>query len=174
MTLHYDDVIERRLEFLLSEAKSPNPTSDRSVVYTMRILSNYFTIGKTDVDSYRAKLLNRRMSRRAQELLVTLDDAILWNEATKNEHPEPLNQTWNWILDQKEKLTTRAIAQRIALYPMITVTNEEDKTLRKNGHQSSGSPDERYAAAGIEIVNHGQEPRVVLQENRRKGGYRIR
>ena len=79
------------------------------------------------------------------------------------------------MVSQRENLTTKAIAARIAAYPMITVTKDEDKRLRdedekarRDGDLSWRSPEERYKRAGIEIVEHDKEPREGSQEKQKE------
>ena len=170
----YDDLIERRLEFLRQEATSSDRAYDLAVRFIMRGLSNHFSIGKFDTKSFDVKLVNRRMSRAARKLLLEGCDEDEWRK-TKNEHQEPLKQVWDWMVSQRENLTREAIAARIAAYPMITVTKDEDKRLRdedekarRDGDLSWRSPEERYKRAGIEIVEHDKEPKKVLRKNRKK------
>jgi hypothetical protein len=157
-----DAVVKRRLEFLLAEAQSPNPTYDQVVVYALRALSNHFSVGRDGSSGY-IKLINRRMSRQAQELLLQCQDEKKWCAKTINEHREPLSQVWSWIR-ASESITIDDIADRLRDYPMVTITKEEDKKLRDLGQSSRGLPDDRYAE--IEIITHEEEPKKVLKKNR--------
>jgi hypothetical protein len=159
-----DAVVRRRLAFLLAEAQSPNPTYDQVVVYALRALSNHFSVGR-DGSSGDIKLINRRMSRQAQELLLQCRDEKKWCAGTINEHREPLSQVWNWI-QASESITIDDIADRLSAYPMVTITKEEDKKLRDLGKSSKGLPDERYVE--IVIVTHEEEPKKVLKKNRNR------
>lgn len=158
----YGAVIERRIAFLLQEARSPDHENDHVVGYALRVLSNHFTIGRSG-NSGTIKLLNRRMSSDAQRFLLTCRDARQWCAGTTNEHPDPLSQVWKWIVGEAHSLTTADIAKRLGAYPMVTVTKREDKRLREKGFGSAGPPKLRYESAGIDIVLHDEEPRRVLR-----------
>jgi hypothetical protein len=162
VVMEHDAVVERRLAFLLAEAQSPNPTYDQVVVYALRALSNHFSVGR-DGSSGHIKLINRRMSRQALELLLQCQDEKTWCAETINEHREPLSQVWAWI-QSSNSITADDIAKRLRTYPMVTITKDEDKKLRDLGQSCKGLPEERYE--GIEIVIHEEEPKNVLKKNR--------
>ena len=85
--------VRRRCEFLLAVAKDPTDSRDQTVTYAMRVLSNHATIGR-DASSEYIKRFNRKITRRAYERLTAVD----WREfksTTRNEHPKPLDQSWN-------------------------------------------------------------------------------
>jgi hypothetical protein len=67
--------IHRRIDFLLNEARSPHPVRDQAIIFTMRVISNFYSIGK-DSSSSKITLLSKRMSREALHLKerVTLDE----------------------------------------------------------------------------------------------------
>ena len=58
-----DDFIKRRIEFVLHEARC-NGVNDQSITFTMRVLSNFASVGKNG-QSPIIKKLNKNMSRQA-------------------------------------------------------------------------------------------------------------
>lgn len=139
--------ILRRLDFLLNEARSESPENDQAVIYTMRTISNYCTIGK-DAPSSSIKKRNPRMSEEAYKSKKKLPQEE-WVKGTNtiNEHQDPLKQIWKWILDHKE-ISREDVLARFKLWPMVTVTNEENKRLQNC--QETG-PSERYREAKINV-----------------------
>ena len=147
--------ITRRAEFLLAEARSPDPARDQTVIYALRVISNFTTVGR-DFQSAAIKWRNPRLSARAWALYYeTSDDE--WQRSTINEHPQPLSQVWEWIRENANSIDARQIIERIAEHPMITITKEEDAELTGMGFRSKGSATERYAR--IEIGEPGPPPR---------------
>lgn len=142
--------VRRRCEFLLLVASDPNEKRDQAVVYTMRVLSNHATIGR-DALSEPIKRLNRTMSKRAFERLRTTDWQT-FKSTTTNEHPKPLKQIWQWIVENAETLTVERIWQEFLDHPMITVTKEEDRAMPK----SDGDFSTRYK--GIDVINLDADP----------------
>jgi hypothetical protein len=154
--------IFRRLEFLLSEARSESPVRDQTVTYAMRVISNYCAIGK-DAGSGAIKKLNQRISKRALELKQILSHQE-WQKATINEHQEPLRDIWAWILKNSRTLSADEVLERFKAFPMVIVTKEEDILLSKAGLRSAGSPEERYRSVGIEIIKSAgieTDPKVL-------------
>ena len=142
--------VRRRCEFLLAVAKDPTDSRDQTVTYAMRVLSNHATIGR-DASSEYIKRFNRKITRRAYERLTAVD----WREfksTTRNEHPKPLDQSWNWIVANAHTLTAEDIWQEFADNPMITVTVEEDKGMPR----TKGDFATRYA--GIEVMTLDVDP----------------
>ena len=141
-----EEVIARRIQFVLAEAKCPNPVRDQTVTYAMRVISNFYSIG-TDAGSRAVKIRCRKISREAMSRKEKMPDS--WWKETINEHQEPLEQVWTWICKNKDTVTIKEIADRFKQWPMVLVTREEDSELRK---RRDLGPVERYKEAGIEIV----------------------
>jgi hypothetical protein len=153
----WDRIVLRRAQFLLNEANSENPTRDQTVTYAMRVISNWATIGK-DAPSHIIKWTNPRISVAAWELYTSCSDRE-WEKSVINEHPEPIAQVWDFILKERDTLNANAILDRFKLWPMITVTKEEDSELTRNGYRSSGSPAERHSR--IKLSSNGAPKRRV-------------
>lgn len=141
--------VVRRMEFLLSEARSADVRRDQTVTYAMRVISNYFSVGR-DAGSAVIKRESRRFSRKALELksLANAD----WTSETINDHPDPLNEVWRWLVANAETLSVEDIAARFRAHPMVVITKDEDNALTRSGYRGNGRPAERYARAGIEII----------------------
>ena len=145
-----EPAIRRRCEFLLAVATDKSDSRDQAVTFMMRVLSNHATIGK-DAGSETIKRLNRRISRKAFDRLKN-EDWITFKSTTINEHPKPLKQMWNWILENSDTLTPELIWQEFVSHPMITVTKEEDRGMPR----SDGDITTRYK--GIEVLTLDAEP----------------
>lgn len=148
--LENDDSMEavlRRINWLIEEATSPNPQYDLSIRFTMRAISNYFSIGKMDIDSKNIKKINKRISRKALITIPSLnfDD---WHKNTTNEHPLPLKIIWDQICNQ-EKCNEHFIISQFKNNPIVTITNYENLMLKQN----DADPHVRYKNAKIEILN---------------------
>jgi hypothetical protein len=144
----YPNHVLRRAEFLLNEARNGFSKRDIAITMTLRSLSNYLTVGE-DGGSRKVKELNSRMSENAKDLKAKLssDD---WHDATTNEHQLELKSVWSEILESTNQMTAEKICDLLKQYPYITVTNEENKALRRV--KDAKSPEERYAKAGIVVL----------------------
>ena len=89
-----NDIIKRRIRFLLDAAKH-ELKKDQVVTYAMRVLSNHATIGK-DAGSAEIKKQNKTVSVNAKQLLYSADLAT-YCQNTINEHPKPIQLTWEWL-----------------------------------------------------------------------------
>ncbi len=143
--------VNRRIEFLLNEAKSKDPTNDQTVVFALRVLSNWACVHR-DCSSAAVKLLNPLRSRAANELSRSINGKGEWVKQTINEHQKPLKEVWKWIKDNAQTLTVEDVKRELQNHPMVTVTKEEDRLLRQLGSETL-EPAERYRRAGIEIIN---------------------
>lgn len=148
-TSEVEPFVVRRIVFLLGEARSGDPRRDQTVTYAMRVISNYFSIGR-DAGSAAIKRESRRFSRRAVELRSRAH--LDWTSDTINDHPDPLNEVWLWIVANAATLSVGQIAARFKAHPMVVITKDEDNALTRHGYRGTGQPAERYARAGIEIV----------------------
>jgi hypothetical protein len=63
-----DSDVRRRLLFLINEASQPDPIYDQTVQYALRVISNFYCIGRdgSSADVYK---LSRYWSRNAHDLL---------------------------------------------------------------------------------------------------------
>jgi hypothetical protein len=67
-----------------------------------------------------------------------------WRKQVTFEHVQPLNQVYALLLKEGQLIAPAKAVQIIGTYPPILITREEDAGLTKNGHKSSGDPEERY------------------------------
>lgn len=95
--------IDRRIDFLLSEAASSHPVYDQSVRMTMRVISIWVSCGK-DVSSSCFKKLAVYMSNKAHAFRGDLNDYKLFASQKINEHPEELKIIWNWMIEKRGKI----------------------------------------------------------------------
>jgi len=140
-----EQAILRRIDFLISEARSESRVKDQAVIYIMRTISNYCTIDQ-DAPSSVIKKQNKRMSKGAYKSRKQLPPKE-WVKGTNtiNEHQDPLKYIWKWILDNKN-VSREEVLARFRKWPMVTVTSEENKRLRKC---LETRPRERYREAKI-------------------------
>jgi hypothetical protein len=142
--------VRRRIEFLLSEARGESSVYDVAVRYALRSITNYQTCGK-DGASRDLKVGSRWISKKALELKIALfeRERDKWFGFTTAEHQEPLVTVWNWIRSNKDCLTVDQIFERLAQYPVVVITKEEDASLRR---LSKYTPEDRYRLASIEVI----------------------
>jgi hypothetical protein len=145
-----DDFLRRRIEFILNEAKFQSK-KDKSITFTMRVLSNYASVGR-DGESKSIKELNKCISKAAWEKLKNLNSFNDWLDNLINEHQMPLKQTWQLLLQNSNLLDIESVWNHFKLYPMVTVLKEENIRLNSKGNRSNGDPIQRYKDAEIEIV----------------------
>jgi hypothetical protein len=94
--------IKRRIEFLIQEALNKSPR-DQVITYCMRVLSNHATVGM-DAGSYKVKITNQVLSRKAEILLRQSTSLKEWAEGCINEHQVPLKEIWDWLCSEGKKL----------------------------------------------------------------------
>jgi hypothetical protein len=152
-TLTEDD-IQRRVEFLIGEAKQDRPIRDRSVTFTMRTVSNYSCV-MCDCDSNYLKLNCRYRSLKAHDAFHHLSK-VNWLKFVTNEHQEPLERIWNWMCHQKDKLDPPSVLNRFGKWPVVIVTIEENRSeslrLPLSKWPTDWTPANRYREAGIELL----------------------
>lgn len=141
-------IVMRRIRYLLDEAKSLNPEYDMSIIFTMRLISNYASIGIGAAKSDKVKRLNTRMSTEARRLFNKVDFPE-FHGATINEHHLPLKKIWEDIVKGHSSLTPEEIWHVFVKYPMITITKQEDDRLKLV--RKFESPEHRYELASITI-----------------------
>jgi hypothetical protein len=152
----------RRIRFLIGEAKA-NAPRDQSITYTMRVLSNIATIG-FDAGSTQVKLKNRNVSRAAAEFLTRCANRREWVDATVNEHPVPLKETWSWLCANSLAITEQEVWRHFSQNKMVTVLKAEDRFLNALGLRSSSQDGDRYTVAGIEVVLLAQSPSDLVAD----------
>lgn len=150
-----EDFVKRRLCFLL-ECSLHESKRDQAVTFTMRVLSNYASVGR-DGGSRKIKSINPRMSKRAQKLLFT-EGLNYFCDNTVNEHPLPLNEMWLRLVNSSRALTPMDLWENFKQHKMVTITKDEDRLLTELGVRSQGEAKQRYSVAGIEIVELGCTP----------------
>jgi hypothetical protein len=156
-----DDFTLRRIKFLIGEAKE-NASRDQAITFTMRVLSNVATIG-FDASSTQIKLRNRNVSRAAEEFLSVCVDGREWGDATINEHPVPLKETWSWLCANSLSITEQEVWCHFLQNKMVTVLKEEDRSLTARGLRSSSQYGNRYNVAGIDVVLLAHSPSELLK-----------
>lgn len=152
----YSPILLRRADFILEEARSPDGVRDQAISMAMRVISNHVTVGR-DGSSYSVKKSNKLMSNEAK-LLRQRIPLKEWHKGTTNEHPDELKLVWESIRENAEKWTALDVCNRLSKYPFVTITNEENKKLRKIPRGSYADPFERYKQADIEIVRLDEDP----------------
>lgn len=159
--MEINDILKRRLLFLIDAAKHEEKR-DQAVTYTMRVLSNYAAIGK-DAGSSEIKKLNRRITINAKQLLLETDINNFCKN-TINEHPKPMQQTWNWLREHAFSLTYLDVWNEFQDNQMITVTKTEDQRIRQSGQNSSGDIQSRYYALSITPIMLEYPPIVLVKQ----------
>ncbi|CAN1499561.1 hypothetical protein MCEMAEM4_00461 [Burkholderiaceae bacterium] len=150
--LNRTPLINRRLEFIVNEIKSPDPKYDQSIIFTLRALSNFTTFGK-DAGSFKAKILNKNISVKAANLRLILNDDKAWAAQTINEHPVPLRFMWGEWIKNASITNADTVWSDLSKHTMITVTKEEDAALRFLAKKTKEIGMERYRLAEIELLD---------------------
>lgn len=156
-----NDFALRRIRFLIGEAKA-KASRDQAITYTMRVLSNIATIG-FDAGSTQIKLRNRKVSRAAAQFLCECLDGKSWADATINEHPVPLKETWSWLCANSFTITEREVWHHFLQNKMVTVLREEDRSLTSLGLRSSSQNGSRYDLAGIDVTQLSESPSKLFK-----------
>lgn len=156
------DYIKRRVAFLLAEARHNSPR-DQIITFTMRVLSNYASVG-FDGGSDTIKKNNKVLSLAAIQSLRSSKTFREWTKNTINEHPTPLKFTWSWLVAEAHTLTESDVWNHFVSHPMVTVLKEEDDKLNKNGYRSVNDPN-RYEKVGIQISIQIKTPEEIFKNN---------
>ena len=151
-----NDIIKRRIRFLLDAAKH-ELKKDQVVTYAMRVLSNHATIGK-DAGSAEIKKQNKTVSVNAKQLLYSADLAT-YCQNTINEHPKPIQLTWELLKNHAGTLSIEEVWNEFINNTMVTVTKDEDNYIKAKGLTSIGNIKSRYTDLGITIVTLPETPR---------------
>jgi hypothetical protein len=140
-----DTQIDRRVKFLIEEARSPDGIRDQVVTIAFRVITNWIAVGD-DVSSDNLKRRCLFRSRAAHELCLA-SDFKTWCANTINEHQNPIKRSWAWM--REEGRTAAEVMAHLAQWPVVVVTKVENASLRD---EVGVSPRERYLRAGIEIL----------------------
>lgn len=139
--------IDRRIEFLIREARFPDSLKDQTVVYAFRVITNYLSTGAdSSSKALRAQCLYRSKAAHA----LSLKDPKGWLNLVTNEHQYPIKRAWQWMLDDPDSLTVSNVKKRLSTWPVVVVTKEESKRLRDD---PTRTPEQRYSDAGIEVLH---------------------
>lgn len=149
--------IDRRISFLISEARLPDAFRDQTVTYAFRVITNLLAVGD-DVSSQDLARRCRYRSRGALELSVVRPGDWYKEKRVRNEHQYPIKRAWAWMLRERESLSIELVKAHLRQWPVVVVTAEEDRRLKDD---PSESPAVRYANAGIEVLQRDGEGRWV-------------
>lgn len=152
--------IKRRIEFLIQEALNKSPR-DQVITYCMRVLSNHATVGM-DAGSYKVKITNQVLSRKAEILLRQSTSLKEWAEGCINEHQVPLKEIWDWLCSEGKKLCPDEVWHKFYSSKMVTITKEEDQMLNSQGLKSKSKKFCRYLKSGIEVIHLENSPQLLF------------
>jgi hypothetical protein len=141
--------IDRRIEFLIREAEQLDAFKDQTVIYALRVITNYLAVGD-DVSSSKLAQRSRLRSRAVVELAAAHPADWFANGKVRNEHQYPLKRAWDWLGDNRDNLSVSGVKEHLRRWPVVVVTREEDLRLKDDPEQN---PADRYAAAGIEVMS---------------------
>ena len=150
-----NDIIERRIRFLIDAAKYEDK-KDQVVTYVMRVLSNHATIGK-DAGSAEIKKHNKKVSEKARNLLHSVD-LKTYCQNTINEHPKPILSSWEWLKKNAQMLSIQEVWEEFNNNPMVTITRDEDNMIKRSGQNSTGTMQTRYTDLGINLITLSETP----------------
>ena len=156
-----DDVIERRINFLLDCAKQERKR-DQAITFVMRVISNYATIGK-DGGSSEIKKYNRRVSKSSLDLFSKAEFRY-FSQMTINEHPKPLKSTWEWLTTNSECLNKEDVWEEFKNFSMITITKKEDALISSLGLRSVGDINNRYKDNNICVIELERAPVTLIND----------
>ena len=147
--MEIEPYIMRRAKFILDEARLDDRKKDQTIIYAMRVISNYGVTGK-DTSSSGLKMQNRRMTVGAYERLKELAQnnsfgvaKKVWCSGTISEHPLPYKLYWLQVCERAQNITAQDIINEIFGVPVETVLKTEDQALTGKGLRSSGTINER-------------------------------
>lgn len=136
-----NSAIDRRIEFLLVEAKSTSPIFCHVIQTCMRAVSNTLLFG---FQSSRRAKAKARMSPQARSLRQKCTPNE-FNAQTTLEHPYELRSVWQYMIEHD--LSVEQAKALLMMVEPIVITKEEDALLRSSG--ATGI--DRYKAIGIEL-----------------------
>lgn len=116
------DMILRRVDFLLREARSPDPLYDKPVGEALYMINNVLATGGVYFGAPSDLIKNNPWRSYAAHTQITRGN---WTNLT-NEHQEPRIQVWEWIKNNP-RLTPEEVLARCEKWPVVTVTQDEAK-----------------------------------------------
>jgi hypothetical protein len=155
--------IERRINFLLAEARSPDPLRCHGLSMLMRSITNFHAVGSLTADTGKLIKEGPVMSRRAFEKQQELGLGDKFVEATMSEHPMPLTCIWGWIVNSKDPPAVQEIDAVFRCYHNVTITNKENDKLKEDSRLRKDSKIRPFCNArerykDIEIVDREGKP----------------
>jgi hypothetical protein len=152
--------LKRRIEFLIQEAINKSPR-DQVITFCMRVISNYASIGM-DAGSYKIKITNKMVSRKAEDLLKKSTSLKEWADACINEHQVPLKEIWDSLCLEGNNLLPDDVWNKFYSSKMVTITKKEDQILNSEGLRSKSKNACRYHQCGIEVIYLESSPRFFF------------
>jgi hypothetical protein len=138
--------IDRRIDFLIREAQSEGTIPDQAITYAFRVITNYLSVGY----DARSRALSAKCpyrSKRAYDLSRL--DPEGWLDKVTNEHQYPIRRAWEWMKEERDKLTVQRVKDHLKKWPIVVVTKDENRLLKDD---PAIQPDQRYLKAGIEVL----------------------
>lgn len=152
--------VKRRIQFLIQEALNKSPR-DQVITFCIRVLSNYASIGM-DAGSYKVKITNKIVSRKAEILLNQSTSLKEWAAGCINEHEVPLKEIWNSLCSYGPNLRPKEVWSKFYSSKMVTITKEEDQILNSKGLKSNSNNFSRYIKSGIEVTQLKNSPHLLF------------
>jgi hypothetical protein len=140
--------VERRIQFVIQEARQSKPWYDQTVIYALRVATNFYCINKNGGSSlvYRQ---SRYRSAKAHELILSGE----WQGKLLNEHQEPLREVWRWLCDEGGNVSIKQVEERLRRWPMVVITRDENSKIPKN----EKDPKHRYRDIAVLYRNDSGE-----------------
>jgi hypothetical protein len=110
-----DKALDRRIQFLINEAKSDPPVRDQTGTFALRVITNCFSVGK-DVSAREHKKRAPFRSGGALRLASGEDEKpnAEWFNQVTNEHQYTLKRAWEWMLREANTLTVSRVREHLA------------------------------------------------------------
>jgi hypothetical protein len=138
--------IDRRIEFLIREAQSEGTIPDQAITYTFRVITNYLSVGY----DARSRALSAKCPYRSKKAYdLSRLDPEGWFDKVTNEHQYPIKRAWEWMKNERDRLTVRRVKNHLKKWPVVVVTKEENKLLKDD---PAIRPDVRYSKARIKVL----------------------
>jgi hypothetical protein len=156
-----ESLIDRRIKFLISEARLKYPIRDQTITYAFRVVTNHFSGCNYDIPS---SLLREKCPYRSKEAhalfkkYLKRNDQKGWLDKVTNEHQYPIKCAWDWMKKEPDKLNVQRVKNRLKKWPVVVVTKEENESLR---HVRAIEPDQRYHEAGIEVLKKPDQDQMT-------------
>jgi hypothetical protein len=138
--------VQRRLKFLMQEAKQDDPVYDQTVRMAFRVVSNFICIGfDCDSRTFRAQCKYRSADAHTliQKAPSPTDKSL--GKLVTNEHQEPLACIWKWMLENRASLTVEMLGERMRKWSVVVITTDENR----NKLIKTCDPTERYSRLSV-------------------------